>query len=230
MKIRRIAPLTAAACLMAGCGTQTPATPQVSASSSAPSAIHAYNWAGVTAPGAACFSSAPIHLKAETTTDSTGAATTTGSALIPNDTVGHPSNVAAGGPGYVHLFVDPKAVAYGDLDGTGGDEAAVVFLCDNNGGTASGALLMTVGIYRTEGADVSLIELVKPGGEPLGDGRPPLAKVITLSPGKLVIDVLFFGPIDQTSTPSGRARTTWTYADGHLSAGSTIILHAPDTA
>src|SRR5262249_47890744 len=90
------------------------------------------DWRNVAVPGRSCLRSESIRLH-------------DGTVLLRDDRRGHPKTSDIDGPRYDQLVLD--RVEYGDFEGAGEDDAAVLLNCNNNGGTADGALLNSIAIY-----------------------------------------------------------------------------------
>jgi hypothetical protein len=85
--------------------------------------LRAVDWRRVLVPGAACGATQPIRLD-------------------PRSEWGDAFVRSAARPWWsaVEVAAGPTGVRYGDLDGDGRDEAALVVVCSNAGGTAAGQL------------------------------------------------------------------------------------------
>jgi hypothetical protein len=175
--------------------------------------IHQVDWAGVTLPGAACDASQPIRLHH-------------GSAFVTPIPRRWSRDVFDGKRG---LTVDSAwdAVVFGDLAGSGEDDAGLDVDCNNGGGTADGALLYSWVIFSGHGGRLSVVGVVTPRVQP-PDVLPTLLR-IAIAPGKITVHEDFYGPDDETCCSSGRATTTWTYADGALRPGVPAITKHPST-
>jgi hypothetical protein len=115
---------------------------------------------------------------------------------------------------------------YGDVDGDGHDEALVPLWCNNNGGTADGALLYSLAVFTGRAGSVQPIGLITPRQQP-PDELPTLLLVSRVSPGQIVIDETWYGPKDGTCCPSGTATTTWTYTSGQLEVATSTVTAQP---
>jgi hypothetical protein len=163
-------------------------------------------------PGAACLTTGSLLLRG-------------GSVLIPDEVRGHPTKPGGSGPRFDELsqFND---VTYGDLDGDGRDEAVVPLWCNNNGGTASGALLYSLAMFSARAGAVHFIGLITPKHQPV-DELPTLLSDPRVSAGQVVVNEALYGPHDGTCCPSGRATTTWTYSDGQLRVATSTVTSQP---
>jgi hypothetical protein len=206
-------------CVVVGAVLLSSATAGLGAELSRPAAIaatfdiHKVNWAGVTLPGAACDASKPIHLRH-------GKAFIT---PIPRRwsrdrfyskglTVGSASD----------------AVVFGNLAGSGEDDAGLNVDCNNGGGTADGALLYSWVIFSGRAGRLSVVGVVTPRVQP--HEVLPTILTIAIAPGKIVAHEYFYGPDDETCCATGRATTTWAYADGALRPGVPVITKHPSTS
>ena len=176
--------------------------------------LHALDWSKVSLPGGACGSSRPIH----------------------------PHEYEYGPAALVHTDVDlpwwnPVVVSswskpvFGDLDGDGRDEAALGVDCTNGGGTAGGQLLFSNVIFKAVGNRLRVVGIVTPR-QPLAPETQhvPLANVVAIERGKVVVSEAWYGPQDGDCCASGRGRTIWSYAAGKLRPTRTTILQRPWTS
>jgi hypothetical protein len=188
------------------------------ASATAPAALdlHEVNWSSVTLPGAACGSSHPIHLhrlRRARNVESTAFFSPIPKRWAQYDFYGKRGvSVDAGW--------DP--VLYGDLDGSGHDDAALVYDCNNGGGTADGVLLEGWVIFTGSTGRLSVVGIVTPRVQPAHE-LPTLLE-LAISPRRITAHEFFYGPYDPTAGGSGRATTIWTYAHGHLQPGKPVIV------
>ena len=171
----------------------------------------AFDWKNITVPGDACLSQSPIEL-------------VNGAALIPDEVRGRP--VGGSGPRYDHLgeFEQPT---FGDFEGQTSTamavDAAVPLGCDNNGGTADGALLYSIAVFSVGSGAQRSVGLITPHQQTAGN-LPTLLSNVTMTPGQITITELWYGPDDPTCCPSGKAQTTWRYAGGSLTYAGTRIV------
>lgn len=179
----------------------------------------------MTAPGAACQSDQPIHLHNEGPVGDRPY----GTALIPDEQHGYPDPPgAASGPRYDRLIYS-GAVTYGDFTGDGHDDALVSLNCNNNGGTAAGALLYSLVAYTGGTGTLEYVGLITPRQQP-PDERPGLPNATGVRPGTIDVEEDWYGPNDPDCCPSGRAMTTWVYADGQIHPGSMKVTAEPTSS
>jgi hypothetical protein len=186
------------------------------------SGIRTVDWSNIAVPGRTCLAAGDIQLR-------------DGEALIRHDERGHPvlhdenrNLVGSEGDGvrYVHLTLGD--VFYGDLEGSGGDVAAVRLSCDNNGGMAAGRLLHSIVVFRERAGTPVVLAVLSPRHQP-EDAMPTGLIVRTISPGRMVVEEGFYGPWDLTCCPTGRAITTWVLSAGKLVPGTTRVTVSPPT-
>ncbi len=175
--------------------------------------IHRVDWANVTLPGAACDASKPIRLHH-------GRAFVT---PIPRRW----SRDSFYGKRGVTVSSGWEAVVFGDLAGSGEDDAGLNVNCNNGGGTADGALLYSWVIFNGRGGRLSVVGIVTPQVQP--HEVLPTILTIAIAPGKITAHEYFYGPDDATCCATGRATTTWAYADGALRPGVPVITKHPST-
>ncbi len=175
--------------------------------------LHKVEWSGVTLPGSVCGASRPIRLHH-------------GSAFFTPVPRRFSRDSFAGKRG---VTVDSgwDRVVFGDLAGSGHDDAGLIVDCNNGGGTADGALLYAWVIFSGVGGRLSVVGIVTPQVQP-SDELPTLIE-IAIEPGKLTAREFFYGPADGTCCASGRARTIWTYAHGALRPCVPMITRRPNT-
>ena len=117
-------------------------------------------------------------------------------------------------------------VVYGDLDGDGSDEVALIVQCNNGGGTADGQLAFVAVIYTSGTHGPRVVGAVTPQVQGnLGDHVPLLE--VSLRRGEVVSHEFFYGTADGTCCASGRATTIWKYARGKLRVASVKITKKP---
>jgi hypothetical protein len=167
--------------------------------------IHKVDWANVSVPGSVCGATHPIQLHK-------------GRAVVHSRRW----------PSVPRVTVDAgwNPVVYGNLDGVGQDEAALVVGCNNGGGTADGYLAYAQVIFTTAGKSLGVIGVVTPQ-QPRKANRLPTLVTVKIRRGKVIAREAWYGPHDGTCCPSGRTTTVWTYAHGALRAGKPKITHAP---
>lgn len=205
--------------LLAGCSAAPPppsaAHPTASSTSGSASPgldLRAINWKEVAVPGEACRSSTQIQLH-------------NGRALIP-DPGGQPAQ--PGGDGPLYRALDQLGeVTYGDLEASGHDDAFVYLSCNNNGGTAVGALLYSFAVFSGRTGALQLLGVITPKQQP-ADDLPTLMSPPQISPGRVAIDELWYGSKDFTCCPTGKATTIWTYSSSPgLLAAQTVVVASP---
>jgi hypothetical protein len=169
--------------------------------------LYKVDWADVTLPGSICGASRPIRLQ-------------------------HHQAVVASTrwPPLHRIYVDSgwNRVVYGDLDGDGQDEAALVVDCNNGGGTANGVLAYAQVIFATVGDSLRVIGVTVPQEQP--PNQLPTLVTVSIRLREIVAHEAWYGPNDGTCCPSGRATTTWTYAHGTLKPSKFVIDRRPRAA
>jgi hypothetical protein len=115
---------------------------------------------------------------------------------------------------------------YGNLDGVGQDEAALVVDCNNGGGMAAGVLAYAQVIYTTAGKSLRVIAVMTPQ-QPRNANRLPTLLTVKIRRGKVIAREAWYGPNDGTCCPSGRTTTVWTYNHGALQAGKPKVTQKP---
>jgi hypothetical protein len=146
-------------------------------------------------------------------------------ALIPN-AAGQPVNPGTNGRRYFHLSM--SVVAYGYLDAAQRVPAAAAsFLCDNNGGTADGQELSSIGVYTVVGGGLRMAGLITPQQQPANGIHVTLLDQPRMSAGRVTVHEIWYGPSDGTCCPTGRAESTWVVKDGRLVYASTRVTARP---
>lgn len=165
--------------------------------------IHATDWNAVTLPGAVCGAGRPIHL------------------------VKGQADVASSRWAGVHRVVVSRepTVAYGDLSGSGQDEAALGVICSNAGGTAAGQLAFAQVVFGLTGSSLRVIGIVTPRHP--DPGRHPALLTAKVVLGAVIVTELFYGPHDGDCCPSGRAKTYWLFIHGGLTPQTTVVTKQP---
>ena len=125
----------------------------------------------------------------------------------------------------VHVASGWNPVRYGNLDGRGQAEAALVVGCNNGGGTAAGYLAYAQVVYTTTGDALSVVGVVTPQQQK--PNRLPTLLEVTIRRGKIIASEAWYGPNDGTCCPSGRAVTVWTYARGTLAPSVPRVTRRP---
>jgi hypothetical protein len=127
----------------------------------------------------------------------------------------------------VEVAAGPTGIRYGDLDGDGRDEAALVVVCSNAGGTAAGQLAFANVIYAARGRSLRSIGIVTPR-QPLGGAATHVPLVWSEIRGrKVVAHEAWYGPRDGDCCASGRATTIWRLENRTLRAGPTVVERRP---
>ncbi len=175
--------------------------------------IHKVDWSSVTLPGSACGASQPIRLHH-------------GSAFVTPIPRRWSRDSFPDRQG-VTVYASSSAVVFGDLAGSGPDDAGLPVNCNNGGGTADGVLLYAWVLFSGSGGRLSVVGTVTPQVQP-PDVLPTLLE-IAITPGEITAHEGFYGPTDATCCASGRATTTWTYAHGALRPGVPVITRHPHT-
>jgi len=203
-----------------GTSTSTPATTAPPSTTTAPTTtvppsvdLRSVDWSDLTVPGSVCHLPAPVALR-------DGQAT-----------VAAPASLHAGTPDVVIGAALPPT--FGDLLGTGIDNSAALLVsCANTGGTADGQLAFTWLVYEATPSGPRMIGALTPQ-EPsdILAGHvayfDSLSGGVTIAPGAISVDELWYGPSDPTCCPSGRATTTWRYVGGTFHP-STVITRDTD--
>jgi hypothetical protein len=165
-----------------------PATAAEGPSGSPDRGAAAFDWKNITVPGDACLSQAPIKL-------------VNGAALIPDELRGRP--VGGSGPRYDHLgeFEQPTL---GDFEGQASAavavDAAVPLGCDNNGGTADGALLYSIAVFSVGSGAPRYVGLITPHQQTAGN-LPTLLSDVTMTPGLVTITELWSSRSPDSARP-----------------------------
>jgi hypothetical protein len=149
-----------------------------------------------------------------------------GEALIPSRQ-GQPKQPGGSGPTYVHLTLDPAEIKYGYLDAPHRVAAAAVrFVCDNNGGTAAGQILFSIGVYTNTDDRLDLLGLIVPKQDP-NLGHVTIISVQAISSAGVSVSEYWYGPNDGDCCPTGRAVSSWRYEHGGLRYVGTRITARP---
>lgn len=127
-------------------------------------------------------------------------------------------------PNQVAISVSP-VVEYGDVDGDGYEDAAVSIWCTNGGGTAAGQLTNGLALFSDATGDLELLGTIS-------TSRPTTSHVPYFSSthiarGSVTVTERWYGPVDGTCCPTGRARTVWTYNGQGFVMGETDIIAKP---
>jgi hypothetical protein len=176
--------------------------------------LHQVDWPNVTLPGSVCGASHPIHLHRHL-------------AVVVSNRWGKRSR-SASWPAWPRVTVDAgwNPVVYGDLDGDGKDESALVVGCSTGGGTADGFLAYAQVIFTAGKKSPRVIGILTPQQRPDPRVLPTLLQV-TIRRGEIVAQEAWYGLNDGTCCPSGRSTTTWKYAIGRLRPVTTVVQKRP---
>jgi hypothetical protein len=167
--------------------------------------VHRIDWANVSMPGSVCGATHSIRLHKRR-----AVVTSRRWPSVPRVTV-----EAGWNP-----------VVYGNLDGVGQDEAALIVGCSNGGGTADGFLAYAQVIFTAAGKSLRLIGVVTPK-QPQSPNRLPTLVTVRIRHGRVIAHEAWYGPNDGTCCPSGRTTTVWKYASGKLRAGRPKVIRRP---
>lgn len=167
--------------------------------------VHKVDWANVSIPGSVCGTSHSIRLHKRR-------------AVVTSERW----------PSVPRVSVEAgwNPVVYGNLDGVGQDEAALIVGCSNGGGTADGFLAYAQVIFTTAGKSLRVIGVVTPK-QPRKANRLPTLVTGRIRRGKVIAYEAWYGPNDGTCCPSGRTTTVWKYAAGKLRAGRPRVTQRP---
>lgn len=208
----------ALAMLLASCG----GTPQAARSSTTthPSStttepiLQGVDWANESIPGSICgvSGSIPLHNGGAVLSDSNLASVQYPDVYV-SASGGWPSseNVAFG------------SMVYGPLGGAGDDAAGDPVWCQNGGGTGDSQEAQGYVIFMILSGQVSPIGVITPQKDSAPDSHIPIVTSIDIEPGQIVAQEDWYMKADATCCPTGRATTTWTYANGKLSPGPTQV-------
>jgi hypothetical protein len=167
--------------------------------------LHRIDWLAVTVPGSACDLGRPIRFH-------------DGAAFIPTipRQWAHYHFAKAG----ITAYAGP--VVYGDLYGSGYDDAGVLVDCTNGSGTADGEIAFKWVIFSGLHDRLSVVGIVSAQAHhALTD--PPTTLQITIRPGKIIAHE--FWAIGNL-TPHW-ATTMWAYSRGKLRAGKPVLTGRP---
>jgi hypothetical protein len=184
------------------------------------SAIHHVAWTRIDVPGEVCGVGGNVRLHPTGFRDS-GARSRWGEAKFRSPR-GYP-NAGTSGPRYLVLADTPSQIAYGDVNGDGADEAALPLACNNNGGTADGAISNRLAVYSmSQRHRLRLMGLLGPRIQ-YRHRLPTQLFTVAITSGRVVVHEVFWGACDGTADPSGRATSVWTFQDGGLRPSSTTV-------
>ena len=131
-------------------------------------------------------------------------------------------------PGQWLVAVDAgwSRVVYGNLGPHGTHQAAALVVdCTNGGGTADSVLAYAQVVFTSVGNSLSVVGVVTPRKR--SHDQMPTLLTVTIRPDEVVAHEAFYGGIDGTCCPSGRATTIWRYTHGRLVAGRPTVTKAP---
>lgn len=133
------------------------------------------------------------------------------------------ANIPDPAGGYFIYGLTEDSPVYGDLTADGNDEVGLKVFCVPEG--AGGAAVFSQGFLILEGSTgrIQLIGTVTAAYENEPTSAAPAVNTITISPGQVTSDELFYVDVDPTCCPSGSATTTWTYTDGTLRPDKTTV-------
>jgi hypothetical protein len=176
--------------------------------------LHQVDWAKVTLPASVCGASHPIRVRRH-------------HAVVVSHRWGRQWRSPAW-PSWPRVTVDSgwNPIVYGDLDGDGSDEGALVVGCNNGGRTADGFLAYAQVIFTAGKKSPEVIGIVTPQQSPNPNVLPTLLQVV-IGRGKVVAHEAWYGPDDGTCCPSGRSTTTWKFIKGRLKAVKTVVQERP---
>jgi hypothetical protein len=132
-------------------------------------------------------------------------------------TIPAPAGLQAGTPDLV--ISGGSDVVYGDLNGTGGDVAALNVWCSNTGGTADGQIQNSWVVFSADSGTLTVIGVLVPQ-QPADANLPHVPYFnsgpggIAIASGSITVEELWYAPSDETCCPSGKATTVWTLAHG----------------
>jgi hypothetical protein len=171
--------------------------------------LYGVNWNNVTVPGSACFTTGSIKLRH-------------GWADLPGRR-SHSSHHLAHHRG---IQIEP-GVVYGHLQDSGGSDAALTLDCANDVGTADGALLYSIAIYSERGGHLHLLSLLTPQVVTSKGRDVTMIRPKRITHDRVTVSEYFYGPHDETATPTGRATTTWVYRHHRLLPHRPTIIRKP---
>ncbi len=163
----------------------------------APTDLHHMDWNSVRIPGAFCD--------------------------IPGLVAFNGHTATAVSRSFGRVQVSQSDVVYGDVDGDGRPEAALIVECDNGGDTAAGQLAFAAIAFTSHQGRLVVLGTVAPQERPSDGVHATLLADVRLLPGKVVADEHWYRSNDSTCCPSGSAVTTWTLHAGQLVPGTPDI-------
>jgi hypothetical protein len=167
--------------------------------------LHRVDWGDVTLPASVCgMRNGPIHL---------------------HDYVAYGPSYRWSGQWLVEIDAGWNPVVYGNLGPHGTEAAALVVDCTNGGGTAGSVLAYAQVVFTSVGNSLRVVGVLRPQKQP--HGQMPTLLTVTIRPGEVVAHEAFYGGMDATCCPSGRATTVWRYTSGRLVAGRPTVTRAP---
>jgi hypothetical protein len=114
-------------------------------------------------------------------------------------------------------------VAYGDLLGDDGDEAAVEVYCSNGGGTAASNLEYALAVYTSRSGRLVSLGVLRAQRQD-ADQRSTLLSVATWAEGSVVVTEHYYRSADGTCCPSGIAETPWRWEGDIPSPGPPHVV------
>ena len=177
--------------------------------------LHQVDWANVTVPPSVCGAKRPIQLHG-------------GHAVVVSTRWGR-SWRDRSRPARPRVTVSSgwNPVVYGDLDGDGADEAALIVNCNNGGGMAGGVLAYAQVIFTPAEKSPRVIGVVTPQQRPNPHVNPTIV-VVTIRRDEVIAREAWYGAHDGTCCPSGRSTTVWTMRDGRLRPVKTVVVRPPE--
>lgn len=172
--------------------------------------LHDVDWSAVTVPGAVCGLNGPVTLSGgKATVDAPQLHAGTPQVLITD-------NTGNGQP----------APVYGDLNGDGRDEAAILVWCSNTGGTAAGQLADSIVVYSADSGEAQPIGTLRTQQPP---ATPPVHSALidgtvlpTFGPHTVTVHELWYSATDADCCPSTHATTVWTQNGDAFQSQTTV--------
>jgi hypothetical protein len=177
--------------------------------------LHEVDWANASVPASVCGGTGVVQLR-----HSSGLVS---SSRWPDAWMGVES---AQMPSQVEVaFYGP--VQYGDVTGSGSDQAIVPIWCNNGGGTADGQLGQGLVVFTGTSASpvaMSIISTTQSGTyhTPYFDNANT-----RIDKGKVTVEEVWYGPKDGTCCPTGTAEDLWTFNGTTLVLSSSLVTSQP---